>query len=85
MLFLGLIYVLYYEVAPRWHTHNHATNMSTRSWGGMSNWYGEDGEGATMKRRGTMVTKTMSQDDTNADNEKTDNSKNNESMMGIRG
>jgi len=34
----------------------------------MSNWHSKDGEGAMMKRRQAITTKTTSQDDTNTNN-----------------
>jgi len=77
LLFLGFIY---HETAPRRHTHTDATATSTCSWGGTSNWHGEDGEGATMKRRRATTTKIMSQDDIDTVNEGTDDNSN-----GIRG
>ena len=62
-------------MVPREHAHTHATAMS--------NWHSKDGEGAMTKRRQIMMTKTMSQDDTDTNNEGTDDNNNNSGDQGM--
>jgi hypothetical protein len=66
----------------RWHQDGMAHLHPCHSYkhllmGEMSNWHREDREGATTKMRGATTTKTLSQDDTNTDNDGTDDKNNN--------